>query len=62
MIAAAWGGVILYRAWFLDPATTVVITEARVEEYPSLLRLAGGVILVIFGAALAFFAARRKPL
>ncbi|HEY0005896.1 MAG TPA: hypothetical protein VGB17_14025 [Pyrinomonadaceae bacterium] len=60
--AAAWGGVILYRAWFLEPTATVVITEARVHEYPSVLRLAGGVILLLFGAALAFYAARRRPM
>ena len=59
MIAAA-GGAILYRALFLEPSTTVVITETNVREFPNAWRVAGGSILLILGAGLAFLAARRK--
>jgi hypothetical protein len=57
---AAWGGVILYRLLWLEPRTTLVITDAEVHQYPNLLRLAGGIILLAAGAGLAFISARRK--
>jgi hypothetical protein len=61
---AAWGGVISYRTLFLEPKATAVINETTgaVKEYPNLLRLAGGLILLGGGACTAFFAARRRPL
>lgn len=58
---AATGGVIVYRALFLQPQTTIVITDTSVRELPNMLRVAGGLILLIAGACLAFFAARRRP-
>jgi hypothetical protein len=58
---AATGGVIAYRALFLEPQTTLVITDTHVRELPNTLRVAGGLLMLIAGAALAFFAARRKP-
>ena len=58
---AALGGVIAYRALFLEPTTTVLITRTDVRELPSTLRVAGGLLLLAADASLAFFAARRKP-
>ena len=60
LVIAAAGGVILYRALFLEPSTTVVITETDVREFPNTWRVAGGSVLLILGACLAFLAARRK--
>jgi hypothetical protein len=59
---AAWGGVIAYRALFLEPAATVVITNESVREYPDILRAGLGLLMLVGGACLAFFALRRKPL
>ena len=59
---AAWGGVIAYRAFFLEPATTVVITNEDVRQYPDMLRAGLGLLMLVGGASLAFFAARRKPM
>jgi hypothetical protein len=60
LIIAAAGGALLYRSLFLEPSTTVVITETNVREFPNALRVAGGSVLLILGAGLAFLAARRK--
>jgi drug/metabolite transporter (DMT)-like permease len=57
---AATGGAIAYRALFLEPSATVIITSTETHEAPDMMRLVGGIILLIFGAALAFLAARRK--
>jgi hypothetical protein len=56
---AALGGVIAYRALFLEPETTLVITNTSVHQYPNTLRLTGGLALLVIGAAIAFFGARR---
>ena len=64
LAVAAWGGVIAYRALFLEPAATAVIntTTGAVHEYPNMLRAALGLLLLIGGASTAFFSARRKPM
>lgn len=60
IVIAAIGGSIAYRALFLEPRTTIVITNTNIHEYPSTLRIACGIILLVIGAAVAFFAVRRK--
>jgi hypothetical protein len=62
ILIAAVGGVIAYRALFLEPSTAVVITNTDIREVPNTLRVTGGIIMLIAGMALAFFAARRKPM
>jgi hypothetical protein len=64
LLVAAWGGVIAYRALFLDPATSAVINETTgaVHEYPNLLRVTSGLIMLAIGSCIAFYAARRKPM
>jgi hypothetical protein len=57
---AAAGGVIAYRAWFLEPAASVVITSTEVRELPNYTRIGGGVLLLIIGAAITFLAVRPK--
>ena len=56
---AAAGGVIAYRAFFLEPASAVLVTETQVRELPNTLRVVGGIAMLIVGTCLAFFGARR---
>ena len=61
---AAWGGVIAYRALFIDPSATAVINEGTgaVHQFPNMLRVVSGLIQLACGACAAFFAARRRPM
>ena len=59
IVLAAVGGVIAYRAFFLEPTAAVIISEKGVRELPDTMRVVGGVALLIGGAALAFFAAAK---
>jgi hypothetical protein len=54
------GGVFAYRAYFVEPHSAVVITDTAVREVPNLARVAGGLVLLLAGAAVAFFAALRR--
>lgn len=60
IVIAAVGGVIAYRALFLEPSAAVVITNTEIRELPNYTRVAGGIVLLIAGAAIAFFTAIRK--
>lgn len=60
VLLAAAGGFIAYRAAFLEPSAVVVSSAGAVRETPDLLRLGGGLALLLFGAAVAFLAALRK--
>jgi hypothetical protein len=64
LVIAAWGGVIAYRAFFLEPSATAVINTSTgaTHEYPNLLRATLGLIMLGGGVCIAFFAARRKPM
>ncbi|MDT5123688.1 MAG: hypothetical protein QOC96_3170 [Acidobacteriota bacterium] len=64
LAVAAWGGVIAYRALFLDPSATAIVNTGTgtVHEYPNMVRVASGLIMLLAGACVAFFAARRKPM
>ncbi len=57
---AAAGGVLLYRALFIEPGTGIVITDTNIREVPDALRTGVGVVLLLGGACLAFLSARRK--
>ena len=58
----ALGGVITYRALFVEPSSAVVITETEVRELPNTFRVVGGMAMLAIGAIVAFLAARiRKP-
>ncbi len=59
VVLAALGGVIAYRAAFLEPNAAIVVTDRGVREVPDMLRIVGGIALLLVGAATAFFAARR---
>jgi Sec-independent protein secretion pathway component TatC len=62
VVLAAVGGVIAYQAAFVAAPTAFVVNESSgsVHEVHSVGRIAGGVLLLIAGAGLAFFAARRR--
>jgi len=62
LAVATTGGVIAYRALFLEPSAAVLVTNTDIREVPNTLRVTGGIIMLIAGIALAFFAARRKPM
>jgi hypothetical protein len=59
MVATA-GGVITYRALYIEPKSAVVITETGIREIPNQARVIGGALLFVGGSALALFAATRK--
>lgn len=61
IVLGAVGGVIAYRAVFVDPTAAVLISNEATRQLPNLLNVVGGILLLVAGAAIAFFAARRKP-
>ena len=60
IVIAAIGGVMAYRALFLDPKTTIVITSSDIHEAPNYSRVVGGSVLFIGGAAIAIYGATRR--
>ena len=60
VLVATAGGVITYRALYIEPTSAVVITETGVREIPNQARVIGGALLFVGGSALALFAATRK--
>lgn len=57
---ATAGGVITYRALYVEPKSAVVITEDGIRQIPNQGRVVGGALMFVGGAALALFAATRK--
>jgi hypothetical protein len=60
ILLATTGGVITYRALYLEPSSAVVITETQVREVPNYARIIGGAVLLVGGAAIALYGARRR--
>ncbi len=60
IVIAAVGGVVAYRAYFLEPSAAIVITNTEVRELPDTFRVVSGIVLLIVGAAIAYTAALRK--
>jgi hypothetical protein len=60
IVLAAIGGVIAYRAIFLEPSAAYVISNEGVRELPNTFRIIEGIALLIVGAVVAFFAAVRR--
>lgn len=60
ILLAAAGGVMAYRALYLEPAAAVVITNTEVREVPNTTRVIGGAAMFVAGATVAFLAARRR--
>ena len=60
ILVATAGGVITYRALYVEPKSAVVITDTDVREIPNQARVVGGALLFVGGSALALYAATRK--
>ena len=60
VLLATAGGVITYRALYIEPKSAVVITESEVRELPNYTRVIGGALLFVGGSALALYSAVRK--
>jgi hypothetical protein len=61
IVLAAIGGVIGYRAFFVDPSAAVVISDEAIRQLPNAYNVAEGIVLLIVGAGIAFIAAVRRP-
>ena len=60
VLVATAGGVITYRALYIEPTSAVVITETGIRQIPNPARVVGGALLFVGGSALALFAATRR--
>ena len=60
ILLATVGGVITYRALYVEPKSGVVVTETGIREIPNQARVVGGALLFVGGSALALFAATRN--
>ena len=60
ILVATAGGVITYRALYVEPSSAVVVTETGIREIPNQARVVGGALLFVGGSALALFAATRR--
>ena len=60
VLLATAGGVITYRALYIEPKSAVIITESEVRELPNYTRVIGGALLFVGGSALALYSAVRK--
>ncbi|HEU4770149.1 MAG TPA: hypothetical protein VFS77_22470 [Pyrinomonadaceae bacterium] len=60
MLVATAGGVITYRALYVEPRSAVIVTDTEVRELPNYTRVVGGALLFVGGSALALYAAIRK--
>jgi hypothetical protein len=60
ILLATAGGVITYRALYVEPKSAVVITESEVRELPNYTRVISGALLFVGGSALALYSAVRK--
>jgi len=60
IVLAAVGGVVAYRAYFLEPSAAIVITDTSVRELPDTFKVVSGLVLLVVGTAIAYTAALRK--
>jgi len=59
ILVATAGGVMTYRALYVEPRSVVVITEHEVRQLPNYKRVISGALMLVGGAAVAFVAARK---
>ena len=60
ILVATAGGVITYRALYVEPSSAVVVTDTGIRQIPNQARVVGGALLFVGGSALALFAATRR--
>jgi hypothetical protein len=59
ILIATAGGVVTYRALYIEPKSTVLITESGIRQLPDQARVIGGALMFVGGSALALFAVAR---
>ena len=60
IMLATLGGVITYRALYVEPKSAVIITETDIRQLPNYGRVVSGALLFVGGTALALYIAVRK--
>ena len=60
IVLATVGGVIAYRAFFVDPSAAVLISNEATRQLPNTRNVAEGIVLLVVGAGIAVMAALRK--
>ena len=60
ILIATAGGVITYRALYVEPKSAVVITDSGIRQIPDQARVVGGALMFVGGSALALFAVTRR--
>ena len=60
ILIATAGGVVTYRALYVEPKSAVIVTDTDVRELPNYTRVIGGALLFVGGTAAALFAATRR--
>ena len=60
ILLATIGGVITFRALYVEPRSAVIITDTEIRQLPNYARVVGGALLFVGGTALALFAATRR--
>lgn len=60
ILVATAGGVITYRALYVEPRSAVIVTETEIRELPNYTRVISGALLFVGGSALALYAAVRS--
>jgi hypothetical protein len=60
ILLATTGGVITYRALYLEPSSAVVVSETGVREVPNYARIVGVAVLLVGGTAISFYGARSR--
>ena len=61
IMLATVGGVMTYRALYVEPKSAVIITDSDIRHLPNYARVVGSALLLVGGTALALYAATRKP-
>jgi hypothetical protein len=59
IVIAVAGGVVTYRALYVEPRSVVLITETEVRQLPNNARVVGGALLFVSGTALALYSSIR---
>lgn len=60
ILLGAAGGVIAYRAHFLAPDTTIIVSEDGITRIRNIVWVVAGVVMFLAGAGIAFFAALKR--
>ena len=60
ILIATAGGVITYRALYIEPKSTVLVTETGIRQLPDQARVIGGALMFVGGSALALFAVAKR--